>query len=328
VRVTLKHIAADVGVSPMTVSNAFNRPDQLSAGLRERILTRARELGYSPDPLARGLRRGRAGAVGLVSDTPLSYAFDDPAASAVMAGLCSVTEDRGLGLVLVPTGGHLPSTAVDGVVVYSVGERDPLLAATRRLPTVIIDQPRDTGLPTVGIDDRAAAYDAARHLTALGHRRFGVVTFGLGADDRVGPADLARRRGSSYAVSRHRLAGYEAALTEAGVDWATTPVLECAGSVRERGREAAELLLGGAARPTAVLATSDVLALGVLDAAPKLAVVGFDDIPEAAAAGLTTIRQDHRAKGRAAGELLLSENARPVTLPYELIVRASSASSG
>ena len=323
-RVTLKHIAAEVGVTPMTVSNAFNRPDQLSAELRERILERAQALGYAgPDPLARGLRRGRAGAVGLVSDTPLSYAFDDPAASAVMAGLCSVTEERGLGLVLVPSGGLLPSAAVDGVVVYSVGERDPLLAAARPLPTVIIDQPRDTGLPTVGIDDRAAAFDAARHLTARGHRRFAVVTFGLEADVRVGPADLARRHGSSYAVSRNRLAGYEAALTEAGIDWAATPVIECAGSVRARGREAAQAL-----DATAVLVTSDVLALGVLDAAPHLAVVGFDDIPEAEAAGLTTIRQDHRAKGRCAGELLLSDQPESVTLPYELIVRASSASSG
>ena len=77
-----------------------------------------------------------------------------------------------------------------------------------------------------------------------------------------------------------------------------------------------------------MLATSDVLALGVLDARPDLAVVGFDDIPEAAAAGLTTIRQDHRAKGRRAGELLLGGSRESVTLPYELIVRASSASSG
>ncbi len=323
-RVTLKQIAADVGVSPMTVSNAFNRPDQLSAELRERILARARELGYTgPDPLGRGLRRGRAGAVGLVSDTPLSYAFDDPAASAVMAGLCAVTEEQGLGLVLVPSGGHLPSAAVDGVVVYSVGENDPLLAAARHLRTVIIDQPTGTGLPTVGINDRAAAYDAARHLAAFGHRRFAVVTFGLEADERVGPADLARRRGSSYAVARNRLAGYEAALTEAGVDWAAPPVIECAGSVRAHGREAAQGL-----DATAVLATSEVLALGVLDAAPQLAVVGFDDIPEAAAAGLTTIRQDHRAKGRTAGELLLSDRSESLTLPYELIVRASSASSG
>ncbi|MGO7624605.1 LacI family transcriptional regulator, partial [Rhizobium ruizarguesonis] len=76
----------------------------------------------------------------------------------------------------------------------------------------------------------------ARHLTALGHRRFAVVTFGLEADDRVGPADLARRHGSSYAVSRNRLAGYEAGLTEAAIDWAATPVIECAGSVRAYGR--------------------------------------------------------------------------------------------
>jgi DNA-binding LacI/PurR family transcriptional regulator len=308
-RVTLKQIAADVGVTPMTVSNAFNRPDQLSAELRERILARAHELGYTgPDPLARGLRRGRAGAVGLVSDTPLSYAFDDPAASAVMAGLCSVTEAQALGLVLVPSGALLPSAAVDGVVVYSVGERDPLLAAARHLPTVVIDQPRDTGLPTVGIDDRAAAYDAARHLTAGGHRRIAIVTFGQRTP-----------QGGAYSVSLNRLAGYEAALREAGARWS---VIECTGSVRARGREAAEQI-----DATAVLATSDVLALGVLDVRPDLAVVGFDDIPEAAAAGLTTIRQDHRAKGRLAGEVLLGDR-KPATLPYELIVRASSSSSG
>ena len=76
------------------------------------------------------------------------------------------------------------------------------------------------------------------------------------------------------------------------------------------------------------MGAAGVLALGVLDAAPDLAVVGFDDIPEAAAAGLTTIRQDHHAKGRAAGELLLAERAESVTLAYELIVRASSPSSG
>jgi DNA-binding LacI/PurR family transcriptional regulator len=306
-RVTLKQIAADVGVTPMTVSNAFNRPDQLSAELRGRILARAQELGYTgPDPLARGLRRGRAGAIGLVSDTPLSYAFDDPAASAVMAGLCSVTEERGLGLVLVPTGGLLPSAAIDGVVVYSVAPADPLLAAAPHLPTVIIDQPAGTGRPTVGIDDRAAAYDAARHLVDLGHRRIAIVTFGL-----------ASASGVAYDVSRNRLAGYEAALT--GLE---TTVIECAGSVRERGREAASRI-----DATAVLATSDVLALGVLDARPDLAVVGFADIPEAAASGLTTIRQDHRAKGRLAGEILLGE-PQSVTLPYELIVRASSGSSG
>ena len=136
-RITLKRLAEEVGVSPMTVSNAFNRPDQLSPALRERILDHARERGYpGPDPLARGLRRGRAGAIGLVSDTSLSYAFDDPAASAVIAGVCAAAEAEGLGLLLVPHGGPaaLSSAVIDGVVVYSVGAGRPAALARRRPP--------------------------------------------------------------------------------------------------------------------------------------------------------------------------------------------------
>jgi DNA-binding LacI/PurR family transcriptional regulator len=339
----LRRVAEEVGVSPMTVSNAFNRPDQLSPALRERILERARELGYpGPDPLARGLRRGRAGAIGVISDTPLSYAFDDPAASAVIAGVCAIAEEEALGVLLVPPGGSAPlsSAVIDGIVVYSVAQGDPLLAlaVARRLPAVVIDQPIGTGLPRVGIDDEAAARASARHLTALGHRRLAVVAFGLSPDGRTGPADLARRRNAGYAVSRARLAGYATAAAEAGIDWAGVPVHECAGSVRAGGRAAAERLLAADRRPTAILATSDVLALGVLDAAGAaglrvpgdLSVVGFDDVPAADESRLTTTRQDHHAKGRLAGELLLAAlrgepAAAPPTLPHELVVRASTA---
>ena len=342
-RVTLKQIAEEVGVSPMTVSNAFNRPDQLSPALRERILETARLRGYpGPDPLARGLRRGRAGAIGLISDTNLSYAFDDPAASAFIAGVCAAAEDEGLGLLLVPPGGPAPlsSAVVDGIVVYSVAENDPLLALViaRGLPAVVVDQPAGTGLPSVGIADEDAALAAARHLTGLGHRRFAVVSFGLAPDGRTGPADLARRHGSVYAVSRARLTGYATALTESGIEWAGVPVHECGGSVRAAGRAAAEHLLAGDPAPTAILATSDVLALGVLDAAAsagvpvpaRLSVVGFDDVPAAADAELTTVRQDHHAKGRVAGELLLAQlrgeqAAPPAPLPHELVVRGSTA---
>ena len=341
-RLTLKLIAKEVGVSPMTVSNAFNRPDQLSPALRDRILQTARLRGYpGPDPLARGLRRGRAGAIGLISDTKLSYAFDDPAASAVIAGLCAAAEDEELGLLMVPPGGPAPlsSAVVDGIVVYSVAQDDPLLALViaRGLPAVVIDQPTGTGLPTVGIADEDAALAAGRHLTALGHRDFAVVSFGLAPDGPRGRADLARRRNASYAVSRARLTGYDTALTEAGIEWAGVPVHECAGSVRAGGHAAARELLAADAAPTAILATSDVIALGVLDAAAaagirvphELSVVGFDDVPAAADAGLTTIRQDHHAKGRLAGELLLAALRGDRIVPHpalahELIVRGST----
>ncbi len=342
-RITLKGLAVELGVSAMTVSNAFNRPDQLSAALRRRILDHAHERGYpGPDPLARGLRRGRTGAIGLISDTNLSYAFDDPAASAVIAGVCAAAEQEQLGLLLVPHGGAeaLSAAVIDGVVVYSVAQNDPLvaLAIARRLPAVIVDQPIGTGLPTVGIDDEAAAGAAARHLVALGHTRLAVVAFGLGRDERTGPADPARRREAAYAVSRARLAGYANALEAAGIAWEDVPVLECAGSIRAAGRAATERLLAGDRPPTAILATSDVLALGVLDAAEAaelavgrdLSVIGFDDIPAAAAAGLTTVRQDHHAKGRLAGDLVLDalrgeRHASPQLLAAKLVVRASTA---
>src|SRR3954451_21194122 len=103
VRPTLATIAEALGVSRMTVSNAFNRPDQLSAEMRERVLATAAELGYSgPDPVARTLSRGRTGSIGVVLDAPLTLAFSDPAAVELLHGIATVCEERELGMSLVP----------------------------------------------------------------------------------------------------------------------------------------------------------------------------------------------------------------------------------
>src|SRR3712207_9570904 len=80
VRATLTRVARELGVSPMTVSNAYNRPDQLSAALRERVFETARRLGCAgPDLVARSLRRKKTNVVGVLYSNPLSYAFDDAA---------------------------------------------------------------------------------------------------------------------------------------------------------------------------------------------------------------------------------------------------------
>jgi DNA-binding LacI/PurR family transcriptional regulator len=101
-RVTLKDVARAVEVSPATVSNAYNRPDQLSPQLRTRILEAAQALGYSgPDPMASSLRRGRAGAIGVIYDATLSYAFADPAASLFLGGLSRALEEQSLALLLI-----------------------------------------------------------------------------------------------------------------------------------------------------------------------------------------------------------------------------------
>ena len=118
------------------MSNAYNRPDQLSPELRKRVLDTARRLGYpGPDPVARSLRTRKAGAVGLLLTENLSYAFRDPGAVQFLEGLALACEDAGQGLLLIPASPEREDVAavhragVDGFVVYSVPEDDPHLAA-------------------------------------------------------------------------------------------------------------------------------------------------------------------------------------------------------
>ena len=102
-RATVKTLAQLLGVSPSTVSNAYNRPDQLSEALRTRILAKAAEIGYAgPDAAARTLRSGRAGAVGVLLTERLSYAFSDPFAVGFLTGLSEVLENRGISILLLP----------------------------------------------------------------------------------------------------------------------------------------------------------------------------------------------------------------------------------
>src|ERR1700748_3027697 len=102
-QITLQSLADRLGCSAKTVSNAFNRPDQLSAATRERVLALAAELGYpGPNPLAPRLRRRPVGAICFAYANPLSYAFEDPVIVALLAGISAIAEGEGAGLLLVP----------------------------------------------------------------------------------------------------------------------------------------------------------------------------------------------------------------------------------
>lgn len=352
-KATARDVATELGISAKTVSNAFNRPDQLSATLRDRILTAAAGLGYAgPDPVAAGLRRGRVGAVGVAYANRLSYAFDDPATRELLAGMTSVAESAGVGLLLVP-GSSDPATrtravsaaVVDGLLASSLADDDPLLhtAVARRIPLVVVDQPRPGRLPAevawVGIEDRPAAARAAEHLLRLGHRRFGVVSFGLRRSPPRGLAGRAEQEAATYAVSRDRLAGFRDALEAHDLPWWQVPVFQGTDSTPEEGAAGAAALLSGAPRPTALLCLSDRLAEGALRVARELglrvpgdlSVIGFDDaVPTAAALGLTTVRQPHRVKGERAAQALLRllAGGGPVPqqppLPTELVVRGTT----
>jgi DNA-binding LacI/PurR family transcriptional regulator len=347
-RVTGATVAQALGVSPSTVSNAYNRPDQLSPALRERILAAAVQLGYAgPDPLGRNLRRRRAGAIGVLFSERLSDAFADPAATVFLEGLGSAAEEAGYGLFLVPAPADverpddpLASVSVDGLVVYSIPRDHPLVAAAlrRHLPAVTVDQPRLPHLPFVGIDDAGGARRAAEHLLQLGHRRFGVVALRLALPARDAPADGERQAAATFSFSHNRLRGYASALEAAGVRWSEVQVEERAHNTVAAGRDAGLRLLAAKPRPTAILCMSDQLAIGVCEAVAQagltvphdLSVIGFDDSPSAAVAGLTTVRQPLREKGERAGRLLLDRLAdvevRPGRrLKTELVVRRTTA---
>jgi len=345
--VTLQTLADTLGVSRTTASNAFNRPDQLNPALRERVLALAAELGYAgPDPAGRALRSGRSGAIGVLLTERLSYAFGDPAAVATLRGLAVEAEESAISLSLLPApfGGDprvaeaVRRAVVDACFVYALPEGHPSLAAAleRRIPVVIADTPRVPGVPFVTVDDRGGARAAAQHLLDLGHRRLAVAAFRIRDDDRTGLADGARRRAATYGVTRERLAGYADAIAAAGLEWDDVPIYEGV-NVRELGGEAAIALLGHDPPPTALLAMSDEIALGAMRAARdagvdvpgRLSVVGFDDVPAAAARELTTVCQPLVEKGRTAGRMLLEAIAggtpADVLLPTELVVRASTA---
>ena len=258
-RATLASLAAELKVSRTTISNAYNRPDQLSADLRERVLETAKRLGYpGPDPVARSLRTRKAGAVGLVLTEPLNYAFSDPAAVSFVAGVAESCEEVGQGLLLLAVGpgrsigegSHAVLNAgVDGFVVYSVADDDPYLevALERNLPVVVVDQPKDVpGTSGVCIDDRAAMRELADYVVGLGHREIGLLTMRLGRERTPGAAAVAspeRLRFPHFHVQRERINGVRDAMEAAGVDPDSLTVVECYEHLPTSGGAAAEVAL-------------------------------------------------------------------------------------
>src|SRR6266536_3168469 len=237
---TLKDVAAAAGVSRTTASNAYNRPGRLSAAVQARILAAARELGYpGPDPVARSLRTGRVGTVGVLLAEALTFAFDDPAAVLLLREIAEASQLADIGLSLLPAPPERPT----------------------------------------------------------------------------GTAAL------THALAR-----------------AAVPIQECGVPNRASGYAGATALLERAPELTAILATTDLLALGAVEAARQrdlpvagaLSIVGFDDLPDAAGAELTTVHQPLTGKGRIAAHMLQQALDGAAVIPSRvelstrLIVRAST----
>jgi DNA-binding LacI/PurR family transcriptional regulator len=332
-RVTIADVASAAGVSKTAVSFAFNSPERLGHATLERVLGVAQDLGYTPHPAARALSMRRSGTIGVLIPQRLSTVFANPFLGELIQGLGELCEEHDLTLLLVPPlngslEGAIRQASVDGFISLGLSPDDSALAVLDRIgiPTVLIDSEGSPAHPAVNVDDAGGARAAAGHLLELGHRRLAILVL-----------PPARSQVHSTPTAVRRLAGYRAAITEAGVP---APHSVIAGISVAAGARAFDSLPKGKHRPTGVLAMSDMAAIGVVTAAQAsgllvpddLSVVGFDDVPACAWTNppLTTVRQPIVEKGRMAARLLIQSMKgksveSPAPLSTSLIVRGSTA---
>lgn len=337
-RVTISDIAARAGVSKTAVSFAFNVPGRLAKETSERILEVARQMGYMPNPIARSLNTRRTHAIGLIVPQNIPDVMKNPFFAELMRGIGEVCTREGMSLILIPPmlGSLVDATytaLMDGCIVTGLEADDAVVRALtqRNIPFVMIDADAPQ-VTSVLIDDYDGARSVMRHVLERGHCEIALVNF----RSRTG------RLADYHGTIKRRLDGYLAALNERGLSMQSPGIrlLETDLSL-EGGMAAFDRLLAAPTMPTAVVAFSDVIAWGVMEAAKRhglrvpedLALVGFDDLPVSRLLnpGLTTVRQNVVKKGRQAAELFIAslrdeDSGKPqrVVLPVELVIRASS----
>lgn len=314
-RATIADVAREAGVATSTASVVFSGKANVAPATRERVLAAAAELGYAgPDPRAASLRRGRSGIVAVVLEGHLRAAFLDPVTTAMMDGLTDGLAELSAGILLMrdepgDDGSPLASAPVDAVVLIGCSGRTRAsldVVRGRGLPVVVIEGDAGDGIPRITLDNQAAAADVARHLSELGHRDVALVTLPLDQDRVRGAVTAERVDAATVDVTVDRLAGMREIFPDA-------PAISASGSLIDEGLLVGRMLLEDPdSRPTAILAQSDLLAVGVIRAAAELglrvpedlSVAGFDGI-DADGLGdlvLTTSVQPAVEKGRAAGE--------------------------
>jgi DNA-binding LacI/PurR family transcriptional regulator len=335
-RVTIADVATAAGVSKTAVSFAFNNPERLGLATLERVLGVAQDLGYAPHPAARALSMRRSGTIGVLIPQRLSTVFANPFMSELIQGLGEQCEEHDLTLLLVPPldgslEGAIRQASVDGFISLGLSPDDRALEVLDRIgiPAILVDSVGSVLHPAVNVDDEGGARAAARHLLELGHLQLAILVL-----------PPARSQVNSTPTAARRLAGYQSAIQEAG---GPQPHSVVAGISVAAGARAFETLPGGKRRPTAVLAMSDMAAIGVMSAAQAaglrvpedLSVVGFDDVPAAAWTNppLTTVRQPIVEKGRLAARLLIQRMKgetvdSPAPLKTSLVVRSSTSKPG
>lgn len=335
---TLVEVALAAGVSRSTASNAFAHPERVRPEVRERVAAAARALGYAgPDPRGRLLRSGKVHALGLraVAGLGVADALRNPVYRQFLEGVGEICDEAGANLMIFPDRPRsgVDSALVDGLILSRVEQIAELESARlRRMPLVVVDVDAGPEVSSVRVDARAGARAAAQHLLDLGHRRFAILSFlrAFGPPVYHPPGRARPPEAAGMPTDQEKLAGYAEALAEAGIDIDSVPLVQA----HFRDPAAAAMLLDLAPAATAILSMAVMQGLAIVAEArargretPRdLSVVGFNDIPAAADAGLTTVDGRTMEKGRVAARLVLEGGGvRRALLPTTLIVRGSTA---
>lgn len=327
----MSDVARLTGVSTATVSRVINRPDDVSLALRERVLAEIEAVGYVPHGAARTLASQRSSTVGAIIPTLSNAIFAtglqafeqrlDESGYTLLIAISEYDPDHAMRHAR-----SLLSRGVDGLMLIGQSQREEMfeLIRAKDLPYVTTWTYNPDGPhPSVGFDNKLAAYRLTRYLLEIGHH------------------DIAMIAGHSVQNERaqNRIAGVREALADWGVELPPGRLVERAYEIAE-GRDAMRMLMAAPARPTAVVCGNDVLAMGALFEAQAMglnvpadvSIGGFDDLPLVAhlSPPLTTMAVPSELMGRKAAEYLLARFAGAAVpdnteLEVGLIVRETTA---
>ena len=330
-KITIIEVAAEAGVSFATVSRVVNNGIHVKPETRKRVLAAMQRLGYVANRQARSLAGGKSNTIGvLVPDLGTGYIGE------IIRGIDTELSLSDIDLILYTTHrtatkeanyvANLARGMVDGLLL--VLPRNPVdyiaTLSRRDFPFVLIDHQGTGGnCPAVGATNWLGAYTATEYLVLLGHRRIGFIT---------GSMDLG--------CAEDRLKGHRSALRTYHIP--ESPELIYEGNFfQPDGYAGACALLDLDDPPTAIFASNDVMAMGVMDAVRNrelripddISVVGFDNIPQSAMVypPLTTVQQPLEQMGRVAAQMLIGilndveKDTNRIELPTELIVRSSTS---
>jgi LacI family transcriptional regulator len=330
-RVKIEDVARQAAVSAATVSRVLNHPEIVRPELRDKVTRAISELSYTRDSAARALKSGRMRTIGAIVPTLGLSIFAEG-----VEALQNRLSEKGYTLFIANSQydqrrelqelQSLVERGIDGIVLVGGSHTLELRTLVRQagvpVITTYVSKARG-GIPTIGIDNERATRELTQYLLKLGHVRFGVIANVPPSNDR----------------SRARVDGIRKALADAGIHLEPTQIIHADFSLAQ-GRSALRQLMSDHPDTTAVVCTTDTLAIGAMAEARKLglsvpqqlSITGFDDVEIAAQVDppLTTISVPAAEIGRAAADYLINAIAglpipKTVQLPYRLIMRGSTA---